>query len=162
MMERWLQIRGDPAVREFLFQQQRVENDFDRHINQVLARIRVLILKRGVFHAQIQFSTGEVTLWFLDDPLRYRIHLMGELLSHHICRGYPACPYPQDRAAIPKEAVGLVMAEFKRLRQQDPQLYLRSGSINVINGVVGLRFSCDGSHYLDYRELLERADEIGC
>ena len=162
MVERWLQIRGDPAIRQFLFQQERVENDFDRQINRVLARIRMLILNRGVFHAQIQFSTGEVALWFLRDPLAYRIHLMNEFLSHHICRRYPPHPYPGPQAAMPQEAVGRVFAEFKRLRHQDPQLYLRSGSVNVISGLVGLRFSCDGSHYLDYRELLVRAEEIRC
>ncbi|MDA8360862.1 MAG: hypothetical protein M0Z44_02520 [Gammaproteobacteria bacterium] len=162
MAEQWLQIRGDPAVRQFLFQQQRVENDFDRQINQVLARIRVLIVNRGAFHAQIQFSTGEVTLWFLREPLSYRIHLMEEFLSYHICRCYPPCPYPESRAAMPAEAIGRVLAQFKRLRHQDPQLYLRTGSLNIMNGVVGLRFSCDGSHYLGYREFLARAGEMNC
>ena len=39
----------------------------------------------------------------------------------------------------------------------DETLYLRSGSLNIFNGMVGLTFSCDGSHYMPWRELLEKS-----
>lgn len=35
-------------------------------------------------------------------------------------------------------------------------IYLRSGSLNIVNGKVGLNFSCDGTHYLNYDEFLEK------
>ena len=159
-MMRWLQIQGDPAVRQFLFEQQRVDNAFDRQLDRVLARVRVLLSSRGVFHAKIHFSTGQVTLGFLSDPMRYRVHLMDEFLSHTVCRLYPHSPYPEKTALVPCATIGLILAQFKRLRLQDPQVYLRTGSINIVSGVVGLRFSCDGSHYLDYAEFLARASEI--
>jgi hypothetical protein len=53
-----------------------------------------------------------------------------------------------------------VLAEFKRLRTLDNHIYLRAGSLNVVNGLVGLNFSCDGSHYLNYAEFLARAGEL--
>ncbi|MDH3527334.1 MAG: hypothetical protein OEN52_10570 [Gammaproteobacteria bacterium] len=54
------------------------------------------------------------------------------------------------------------MAVFKVLRRSDKAVYLRSGSLNIINGIVGLNFSCDGSYYLHYMALLEQgADIIG-
>jgi len=159
-MGEWLQIKGDPAVRQFVFEQQRVDNAFDRQLDRVLARARVLLSSRGVFHMKIHFSTGQVTLWFLSDPWRYRVHLMDEFLSHTVCRLYPPTPYPEEAALVPCEAIGLILAQFKRLRFQDPQVYLRTGSLNIISGAVGLRFSCDGSHYLDYAEFLARAHEI--
>ncbi len=159
MMGRWLQIQGDPAVRQFLFEQRRVDNAFDRELDRVLARLRVLITTRGVFHAKIRFSTGEVALWFLTDPWRYRVHLMDEFLSHTVCRRYPRVPYPHT-AFVPMTGIDPVLAEFKRLRFQDPQVYLRSASLNIMSGTVSLRFSCDGAHYLDYTEFLARAGEI--
>ena len=33
-------------------------------------------------------------------------------------------------------------------------VYLRSSSLNLINGMVGLTFSCDGSLYINYEEFL--------
>ena len=49
-----------------------------------------------------------------------------------------------------------VLEQFQMLRFMDENIYLRSGSLNIFNGVVGLNFSCDGSHYMDYREFLEK------
>ena len=35
-------------------------------------------------------------------------------------------------------------------------IYLRSASLNIVNTIVGLNFSCDGSHYLPYDEFLQK------
>ena len=55
-----------------------------------------------------------------------------------------------------------ILEGFRELRLKDPQIYLRSGSLNVINGIVGLNFSCDGSHYINFDEFLMRIDDITC
>ena len=154
MRKRWLQIRGDPSVRQFVFEQERVASDFDRRLDEVLARTEVLLREHGVFHAKIHFSSGQVTLWLLQDPMRYRVHIADEFLNPMFCLPYPRTPYTR-LAAVPETVVPQVLSEFKRLREQDQQIYLRAGSINVINGLVGLNFSCDGSHYLDYAEFLQ-------
>ena len=159
MAQRWLQIRGDPAVRRFVFEQQRVKNEFDAHIDEVLSRVACLVREHGVFHAKVHFSSGQATLWLLHDPLRYRVHLKEELLDPNICLAYPTVAYPSV-AIVPPGAVVRVLAEFKRLRLQDAQIYLRSGSLNIVNGSVGLNFSCDGSHYIDYRVFLTQADTL--
>lgn len=36
----------------------------------------------------------------------------------------------------------------------DETIYLRSASINIFNGTVGLTFSCDGSHYIQVEEFV--------
>jgi len=156
MTQPWLQIRGDPSVRRFVFEQARVTNEFDAHLDEVLAHVEVLMLEHGVFHAKVHFSSGQVTLWLLHDPLRYRVHVKEEFLDPNFCLAYPCTTYA-DMAVVPTTAVPLVLAEFKRLRTMDPQIYLRSGSLNIVNGLVGLNFSCDGSHYLNYAEFLEMA-----
>ena len=154
MRKRWLQIRGDPSVRQFVFEQERIASEFDLRLDEVLARTEVLLREHGVFHAKIHFSSGQVTLWLLQDPLRYRVHVAEEFLNPMFCLPYPRTPYTR-LATVPEAVVPHVLSEFKRLRKQDQQIYLRAGSINVINGLVGLNFSCDGSHYLDYAEFLQ-------
>jgi len=159
MRTRWLQIRGDPSVRQFVFEQARVPNEFDKRLDEVLARVEVLILGHGVFHAKLHFSTGQVTLWLLNDPLRYRVHVKEEFLDPDICLAYPRLPYTEE-ALVPTPEIPKVLAEFKRLRMQDNHIYLRSASLNVVNGLVGLNFSCDGSHYLSYAEFLSQAAKL--
>ena len=155
MTQQWLQIRGDPAVREFVFQQQRVANDFDARLSEVAMRVEQLMRYHGVFHAKVHFSSGQVTLWLAHDPMRYRVHVKDEFLDPRVCLAYPRAPYPAE-AIVPPAAIAQVLNEFKRLRSGDPQIYLRSGSLNIVNGTVGLNFSCDGSHYIDHREFLAR------
>lgn len=160
MMTRdWLQIRGDPSVRKFVFDQCRAISDFDRYMDAVLARTEHLICNHGVFHAKIHFSSSRVTLWLLDDPLRYRVHVSEEFLAPKFCLRFPEQPYT-NQATVPREEVGRVLGELRYLRTLDNNIYLRSGSLNVVNGLVGINFSCDGSHYLDYRKFLDTAREL--
>lgn len=157
---RWLQIRGDPSVRQFVFDQARVANEFDHALDAVLARVQTLVCEHGVFHAKIHFSSGQVSLWLLSDPLRYRVHVKEEFLDPQICLAYARAPYSPEAMVSPATATR-VFAEFKRLRTQDSQIYLRAGSLNVMNGMVGLNFSCDGSHYLDHADFLRHAESFG-
>ena len=157
----WIQIRGDPSIREFLFLQKRRLNEFDRRIDEVLARIRDLICNYGVFHAKVHFSSGQVTLWLVDDPLRYRVHVKDEFLNLNSYYVYPLKEYTHH-AVISPERITPILEGFKQLRLRDPQIYLRSGSVNVVNGFVGLNFSCDGSHYINFDEFLYKIDEITC
>jgi len=57
---------------------------------------------------------------------------------------------------LPPERIRPVLERLKELRQVDENMYLRAGSLNVVNGLVGLNFSCDGSHYLKVEEFLSR------
>ena len=157
----WIQIRGDPSIREFLFLQERKLNEFDEHLDEVLARVTDLICNFGVFHAKVHFSSGQVTLWLIEDPLRYRAHLKNEFLNLDNYHEYPLKDYTRE-AVINPESVVEILEGFKKLRLKDPQIYLRSGSLNIINGIVGLNFSCDGSHYINHNEFLLKIDEITC
>jgi hypothetical protein len=47
-----------------------------------------------------------------------------------------------------------VLNRFRELRFIDENIYLRSGSLNIFNGMVGLNFSCDGSHYMPWSDFL--------
>jgi hypothetical protein len=154
--EQWLQLKGDPAIRGGLFAQQRVESLMDGRIDEVLDLIVELIAVHGVFHGKLHFSSSRATLWLVDDPFRFRILDIEDLTEPGICLAYPSRPYPAD-ASIPLDRVRDVFTTLKELRFMDETIYLRAGSLNIFNGIVGLNFSCDGSHYMHWRELLDKS-----
>lgn len=151
----WRQIKGDPAIRGGLFLQERAESPMDRQIDHVLSVHEALLTDQGVHHCQIHFSSSRSTIWHVDDPYVYRILTMDELSSTNICLALPRRPY-FERSVVPADRVGEILALFKALRYADDNIYLRSGSLNLVNGTIGLNFSCDGTHYLHYDEFLDR------
>ena len=151
----WRQIKGDPAIRGVLFQQCRVDSPMDRNIEQALSILEELLTQRGVFQCQIHFSSSQATIWTLDDPLRYRILDHEALSDPDICLVYPPRSYPEDAVILP-QAIAPILATLRALRMADENIYLRTSSINLFNGMISLTFSCDGSHYLRYDEFLGR------
>ena len=116
---------------------------------------QALMIDHGVFHARIHFSSSRSTVWHIDDPYVYRLLSIDELSDTSICLAYPQRPY-FERNIVPASAIAPIFQQFKALRFSDETIYLRSGSLNLVNGTVTLNFSCDGSHYVSYREFLER------
>jgi hypothetical protein len=149
----WRQIKGDPSIRETVFMQHRAVSQLDLHLDDVIATLDELMCERGIFHVQIHFSSSRATLWSMDDPFSYRVHVLDEIINPEVCLAFRKQPYPA-RATVRPEQVRLVLQKFKLLREQDEVIYLRSGSLNIINGIVGLVFSCDGSHYIPANEFL--------
>ena len=131
MPKRWLQIKGDPSVRDFLFQQERVESLFDAEIDKLHDVVSQLFSCKGMFHSKIHYSSSQLTCWFASDPFCYEKFVREE-----------------------------VFEEFRRLRLTDETVYLRNGAINVINGMINMSFSCDGTHYIDHRTFFERLESF--
>lgn len=152
---KWQQIKGDPAIRSALFSQQRLQSDMDINIDNVFALMQELIFEHGVFHGKFHFSSSRTTIWLLDDPYNYRLLSMNELNDPDICLAYPRHNY-SDLATIPKTDIPKIFEYFRQLRFADETIYLRAGSLNVVNGMISLNFSCDGSHYLHYKEFLNK------
>ena len=149
----WRQIKGDPSIRGNVFQQCRVDSPMDQNLDQALAIMEELLTQRGVFQCQIHFSSGQATIWTLDDPFRYRILDHEALSDTDICLVYPPRTYPAD-AVIPLPDIARILANLHSLRMADENIYLRMSSINIFNGMVSLTFSCDGTHYMRYDEFL--------
>ena len=154
--EQWVQMKGDPAIRGGLFAQQRVESPMDARVDEVLDLMTELVAVHGVFHAKLHFSSSRATLWLIDDPFRYRILDIDDLTDPGICLAYPTRDYPGD-AVIPLERISELFRTFRELRLMDDTIYLRAGSVNIFNGMVGLNFSCDGSHYMPWDEFLDKS-----
>lgn len=155
----WMQLRGDPAIRAGLFLQERVTSAMDQQIDLVIDLLTELLTVHGVFHAKLHFSSSRATLWLVDDPFRFRLHGIDELTQPDLCLAYPRCAYPAD-AIIPADAIRTLLERFRELRFMDETIYLRSGMINIFNGLVGLTFSCDGSHYMPWDEFLAKGMEF--
>lgn len=151
----WRQIKGDPAIRSGLFQQQRTTSLMDENIDHVLSVHEALMIDHGVFHLHIHFSSSRSTVWHIDDPYVYRLLSMDELADTSICLAYPQRPY-FERNLVPASAIAPIFQQLKALRFSDETIYLRNASLNLVKGAVSLNFSCDGTHYLNYREFLER------
>lgn len=155
----WRQIKGDPAIRGGLFQQQRAQSLLDDHLDIVLPLMVELMTEHGIFHGNLHFASSLATLWLVDDPFAYRILGLDELIDPNICLAYPHRPYT-SRATVPVEKISQVFEMFRALRFADETIYLRAGSLNVCNGLVSLNFSCDGSHYLPYEKFLDMGLEL--
>jgi hypothetical protein len=154
--EQWVQLKGDPSIRGGLFAQSRAESLMDTRIDEVLDLMTELVAVHGVFHGKLHFSSSRATIWLVDDPYRYHLLDFEDLSDPGICLAYNKRAYP-DAAAIPLARVNEVFASFRALRFMDENIYLRSGSLNIFNGMVGLNFSCDGSHYMPWAEFLDKS-----
>lgn len=151
----WRQIKGDPSIRSALFQQTRSRSAMDERLDEVLDVVESLITEQGIFHAKLHFSSSRATLWPFSDPYHYRLHVLDEIINPKVCLVYEKTPYPAQ-AVIPVKMVRNVLKAFKLLREADETIYLRAASLNIMNGLVGLNFSCDGSHYMSADEFLDK------
>lgn len=161
MPKRWLQVKGDPSVRAFLFDQSRQSSLFDEKIDELNQVIFDLTVHKGVFHIKAHYSSSQLTCWFFDDPYNYRVYVKDEIFKPGFMEGFPNVSYESRKPRMRKSAINRVLEEFKRLRHTDEQIYLRAGSFNRINGMIGMNFSCDGSHYLDHEEFFSQLSEFG-
>lgn len=151
----WRQMKGDPSIRGGLFLQQRVESVLDQHIETVIAVIEELIVDHGIFHCEIHFSSNRATVWSQTDPYRYHILNIDELVDPDVCLAFQKAPYP-GTAEIPSTNILPLLESFRDLRFADETVYLRLASLNIYNGLVGLTFSCDGSHSIYAEEFLQK------
>jgi len=151
----WTQYKGDPVIRQQVFSQQRQRSTLDQQVEAVITTIDCLMREHGVYHFILHFSSSRAIFWVFSDPYSYRFHSVEEILDPEIWLAYPRYPYP-ERAVVAPEQIRTVLEQFRSLREGDENIYLRSGSLNIMNGIIGLTFSCDGSHYLSVNEFLNR------
>jgi hypothetical protein len=151
----WQQFKGDPAVRSTLFMQQRVQSLLDENIDSVHDTVLTLMSTHGIFHSKIHYSSGRCSFWLLEDPYSYRIHGVLEIIDPDISLAYPLHDYPAVAKVTPSQ-LRAALDGLKALRFADETIYLRSASLNIMNGMIGLTFSCDGSHYMSIDEFLEK------
>lgn len=151
----WQQFKGDPSIRNTVFLQQRTQSELDKNIEVVLDDVFNLFCDHGIFYSVIHFSSSLCSLWSDDDPYNYRIHDIDEMTNPELFMLYPRRKYP-EKALVAPAKIALILSMFKTLRNIDDTFYLRTASLNIMNNMVGLTFSCDGSHYMTVDEFLDK------
>jgi hypothetical protein len=160
MPYRWVQIKGDPAVRGQLFQQHRIESLFDTDIDRVHEIVHTLLSRKGVFHTKIHYSSSQLTSWFARDPFCYEKFVREEVLADGFIDRFPDGDNAGRKSVITDSDIIRIFTEFRRLRLTDQTIYLRNGSVNLINGMINMSFSCDGTHYIDHKTFFAKLDKF--
>ncbi len=160
MPERWMQIKGDPSVRQFLFQQSRTPSLFDGAIDHVHAVTTALLVRKGVFHTKIHYSSSQLTCWFAKDPFCYEKFVREDVLDQGFLDRFADADQAGRTPLIDESGITRLLGEFKRLRLTDETVYLRNAAVNLINGMINMTFSCDGTHYIDHRTFFEELDKF--
>lgn len=158
MFSQWQQFKGDPAIRGGLFQQHRNNSLLDLNIDKVHELSELLLLDNGVFHIKLHYSSARLSLWLYDKLHHYQVHSINELLDGTVFACYPKQKYP-EQACVSEEQIHKVLSQYKKLRYADENVYLRSASLNIVNAMVGLNFSCDGSHYIPVKGFIDNSFE---
>jgi hypothetical protein len=161
MPERWFQIKGDPSIRGQLFNQTRTESLFDASIDRVHEIVRTLLVRKGVFHIKVHYSSSQLTCWFARDPFCYEKFVREEVLADGFVDRFPDADHAGRVSMIDEAGIVRLLEEFRRLRLSDETLYLRNAAINLINGMINMSFSCDGTQYIDHRTFLGVLDRFG-
>lgn len=151
-LQRMQQYRSD-ADQQNRQNQQRHSSAVDQNIDYLIYVLSTLMQEHGIFHSNLHFGSACASLWSVDDPLNYQVHSVEELMNPELFQRYPKRSYDRH-TLIEADRIPVVFAQLKVLRQSDDTVYLRSGSVNIINGRIELTFSCDGSHYLTVDEFL--------
>ena len=89
MPERWLQIKGDAAIRAQLFEQRRTESLFDTALDRVHEVVHTLLTCKGAFHTKIHYSSNQLTCWFASDPFCYEKFVREEVLADTFVERFP-------------------------------------------------------------------------
>lgn len=160
MPERWLQIKGDASVRAQLFEQERTPSLFDESIDRLHVLVRELLTRKGVFHIKLHYSSSQLTCWFARDPFCYEKFVRETVLEPGFLESFPDADLAGRTPLLNAGDIDRLLGEFKRLRLTDETVYLRNAAVNLINGMINMSFSCDGTHYIDYRTFLARLDSF--
>jgi len=160
MPERWMQIKGDPSVRAFLFEQKRIKSLFDISIDRLHRIVHALLTRKGVFHTKIHYSSSQLTCWFARDPFCYEKFVREEVLQDDFLDRFPEADYADRTPLINAPDIERILKEFKRLRLTDETIYLRNAAVNLINGMINMSFSCDGTHYIDHHTFFAKLDRF--
>lgn len=131
---------------------------FDTELDRIHEIVYMLLTSKGAFHVKVHYSTSQLTCWFADDAFRYRVFVLDEVLSPEFLDQFRDCTIDHLQPVIDTENIIAILKEFKRLRSTDQTIYMRNGSINRVNGLIGMNFSCDGAHYIDHKTFFEKLD----
>jgi nitric oxide synthase oxygenase domain/subunit len=82
------------------------------------------------------------------------------VLKQGFLEGFPDADFAGRSPVINGHDIERLLKEFKRLRLTDETIYLRNAAVNLINGMINMSFSCDGTHYIDHHTFFAKLDRF--
>ena len=126
-------------------------NHFDDRLDELVEITKNLILNKGVFHLAIHFASSQLICWTFDNPYSYQIYHAEEVFSDGFMRHFVSLE-SKLHTSIKKEQVLPILKSLKILREKPNNSELRNASIHMMNGYIGLTFSCDDTRYINFKD----------
>ncbi len=126
------------------------DHHFDNNLNTLMAIVHELIMKKGVFHINIHFGSSQLVCWTLDNPFSFQIYTADEVFSDGFMRLFAPLE-SKLHTCIGKDQVKSILNSLQWLRSKRDGSELRNASIHMINGYIGLGFSCDDTRYINFK-----------
>jgi len=126
-------------------------NHFDNRLDELVAITKDLIINKGVFHLAIHFSSSQLICWTFDNPYSYQIYQAEEIFSDGFMHHFASLEL-KLHSDIKKDQVLPILKSLRTLREQPNGSELRNASIHMINGYIGVNFSCDDTRYINFKD----------
>ena len=96
-----LSIKGDPSLRESVFDRGRYESVVDKVMDKLRPNLEELLLNRCVYNLFINFNSGEIRTSSIFDPFVDEIHTSDKLIEKaYIDRHFPEINYKEKAKMI--------------------------------------------------------------
>lgn len=125
---------------------------FDDRMDEVLSIVEELILKRGVFHLVLHFSSSQITCSTFDNPYSFQLYTAEDVFSNVFMRQFVPGSSKID-TRIRHNQVRQILDTLKHLRNRKHGSELRNASLHIVKGCIGLGFACDDTRYIHFEEL---------
>lgn len=150
-------VTANQPVMNEAFSQQLMH--FDDRLDELMAICHCLITSKGVFHINIHFSSSQLACWTYDNPYTFQIYNVEDIFAPHFM-GLFAPLDSKLHTCIQREDIAPLLETLKNLRASRMGSELRSASIHMMNGYIGLTFACDDTRYIPFRELISPIDDM--
>jgi hypothetical protein len=140
----------DLAIPYWISQHRHPESLFDHKMDRLLDIVQELLTTRGFFQIIIDFSSSRLLCRHYRQDLLHRSIFEGDKVFEPAFLDQFKCESSIQKPIIPHPHISRILVHFKRLRFKDDENRLLSASINCLDGMMGLTFSKDGLHRIDY------------
>jgi len=96
-----LSIKGDPSLRETVFNRERYDSIVDVILPELTPNIESMLIERNVFRVLINFNSGEVEAYTLFNPFSPETHAANRLTSKsYLDRHFPLINYEEKTRIV--------------------------------------------------------------
>jgi len=103
-----LSIKGDPSLRETVFNRERYNSIVDKVLPELTSNIESMLIERNVFRIYLNFNSGEIEAYTIFNPFTPETHAANRLTSKsYLDRHFPVVDYDEKARIVNKVYTGL-------------------------------------------------------